>query len=75
MCKPAPRVVVAAVYDADVPPDRPLIDVAQDRRKRLRERLRAEWIAGAEEGVAPPDGPGHDGAGVGAILRRYPRDV
>ncbi len=52
-----------------------LADPVQDRRQRLRERLRAEWIAGAEEEWRRRTGRSMTAAELGRVLRRYPGDV
>lgn len=50
-------------------------DPAPDQRPRLRERLRAEWIAGAEEEWRRRTGRPMDAAELDRVLRRYPGDV
>lgn len=44
-------------------------------RQRLRERLRAEWIAGAEEERRRRTGREMTAAELERVLRRYPGDV
>ncbi len=50
-------------------------DPAQDRRQRLNERLRAEFIAGAEEDSRRRLGRGLTTEELERVLRRYPEDV
>lgn len=50
-------------------------DPVQDGRRRLRERLRAEWIAGAEEEWRRRRGRPMTATELERILRRYPGDV
>lgn len=47
----------------------------QDRRQGLRERLRAEWIAGAEEEWRRRTGRPVAAAELERVLPRYPGDV
>ena len=47
----------------------------QDRRQRLNERLRAEFIAGAEEDSRRRLGRGLTAMELERVLRRYPGDV
>lgn len=47
----------------------------QDRRQRLRERLRAEWIAGAWEEWRRWTGRPMTAGELERVLRRYPGDV
>lgn len=46
-----------------------------ERRQRLRDRLRAEWIAGAEEEWRRRTGRPMTAAELERLLRRYPGDV
>jgi hypothetical protein len=46
-----------------------------ERRVRLGELLRAEWIAGAEEGVVRRTGRPLTAKELERVLRRYPGDV
>ena len=55
--------------------DRHAADSTQDRRQRLRERLRAEWIAGAEEEWRQRTGRPMTAEELERVLRRYPGDV
>jgi hypothetical protein len=48
---------------------------ADERRKRLRERLRAEWIAGAEEEWRRRAEDAVTAEELERVLRRYPGDV
>ncbi len=50
-------------------------DLVQDRRQRLRERLRTEFIAGAEEDSRRRLGRGLTAEELERVLRRYPGDV
>ena len=50
-------------------------DPVQDRRQRLRERLRAEWVAGAEQEWFQRNGRPMTAAELERVLRRYPGDV
>jgi hypothetical protein len=54
--------------------DSPLAD-ANATRERLRERLRAEWIAGAEEEWRRRTGRAMTAEELERVLRRYPGDV
>ena len=45
------------------------------RRRRLRERLRAEWIAGADDEWHRRTGRRMTAAELERVLRRYPGDV
>ncbi len=47
----------------------------QDRRQRLRERLRAEFIAGAEEDSRRWLGRGLTAEELERVLRRYPGNI
>lgn len=47
----------------------------QDRRRRLNERLRAEFIAGAEEDSRRRLGRSLTKEELERVLRRYPGDV
>ncbi len=51
------------------------MDVAQDRRQRLRERLRAGWIAGAEDEWCRRTGRRMTAEELERVLRRYPGEV
>ena len=55
--------------------DRHAADSTQDGRQRLRERLRAEWIAGAEEEWRQRTGRPMTAEELERVLRRYPGDV
>ena len=46
-----------------------------DRRRRLNERLRAEYIAGAEEEWRKRTGRPMTAEELERVLRRYPGDV
>ena len=46
-----------------------------ERRHRLNERLRAEWIAGAEEEWRKRTGRPMTAEELERVLRRYPGDV
>ena len=48
---------------------------AEDRRRRLNERARSEFIAGAEEDSRRRLGRGLTKAELERVLRRYPGDV
>lgn len=50
-------------------------DPVQDRRRRLNERLRAEWIAGAEEEWRRQTGRPMTAEELERVLRRYPGAV
>lgn len=50
-------------------------DPVQDRRQRLRERLRAEWVRGAEEEWRRRTGRPMTAVELERVLRRYPGDV
>ena len=57
---------------------REMRDISRDtveQRKRLNERLRAEFLAGAEEDSRRRLGRGLTRAELERVLRRYPRDV
>lgn len=47
----------------------------EERHQRLRERLRAEFIAGAEEDSRRRLGRGLTAQELARVLRRYPGDV
>jgi hypothetical protein len=49
--------------------------VLADHRQRLRERLRAEWIARAEEDWRRQTGRPMTAEGLERVLRLYPGDV
>lgn len=51
------------------------VDPVDDRRRRLNQRLRTEWIAGAEEEWRRRTGRPITAAELERILRRYPGDV
>ena len=51
------------------------VDPVKDRRQRLRERLSAEWIAGAEEEWRKRNGRGMTSAELELVLKRYPGDI
>ena len=46
-----------------------------ERRRRLNERVRAEWIAGAEEEWRKRTGRPMTAEELERVLRRYPGDV
>jgi hypothetical protein len=48
---------------------------AYERRRRLNERLRAEWIAGAEEEGRRRTGRAMTADELERVLRRYPGDI
>lgn len=52
-----------------------LAEVVQERRRRLNERLRAEWIAGAEEECRLRTGRPMKAEELERLLKRYPGDV
>ena len=54
---------------------RPAGDRDMERRERLRERLRAGWIAGAEEDWRRRNGRPMTAEELEQALRRYPGDV
>jgi hypothetical protein len=54
---------------------RPAGDRDLERRQRLRERLRAEWISGADEEWRPRTGRPMTAEELERVLRRYPGDV
>jgi hypothetical protein len=54
---------------------RPRVVDVDDRRERLRERLRAEFIVGAEEDSRRRLGRGLTAEELERVLRRYPGDV
>ncbi len=54
----------------------PLPDhLIDQRRKRLNERVRAEWIAGADEEWRKRTGRPMTAEELARVLRRYPVDV
>jgi hypothetical protein len=55
--------------------DRRWVDPVQERRRRLNERLRAEWIAGAEEEWRQRSGRPMTAEELERVLRRHPGDV
>ena len=50
-------------------------DLVQEHRRRLNQRLRAEWLAGAEEEWRRRTGRPMMAAELERVLRRYPGDV
>lgn len=56
------------------PPREPVINAA-DRRRGLNERLRAEWIVGAEEEWRMRTGRPMTAEELERVLRRYPGDT
>jgi hypothetical protein len=54
---------------------RPAGDRDVQRRQRLRERLRANWIAGAEEEWRRQNGRPMTAEDLERVLQRYPADV
>jgi len=55
--------------------DRRQTNPVMNRRRRLNERLRAEWIAGAEEEWRRRTGRSMTAEELERVLRRYPGDV
>jgi len=78
---PAPAARSALSRDLNAPcrkgarSDRRHIALVHERRQRLRERLRAEWIAGAEEERRRRTGRPMTTAELNRVLRPYPGDV
>ncbi len=63
------------VIEGSVTDHRPAGDSDLERRQRLRERLRAEFIAGAEEDWRKRIGRPMTAEDLERVLRRYPVDV
>jgi hypothetical protein len=65
-----PKVIEGSVTD-----HRPAGDSDLERRQRLRERLRVEYVAGVEEDWRKRTGRPMTAAELELVLRRYPGDV
>jgi hypothetical protein len=51
------------------------VDLAQNRRKRFKQRARAEYIAGKEEEWRRRTGRPMTAAELERVIRRYPGDL